>query len=45
MGKKLCAFKAQTLKDLKIAPDKEKKLEAVEEKCHAERRGKKSSPT
>ena len=33
LGKKLCAFKAQTLKDLKIAPDKEKKLEAVEEKC------------
>jgi hypothetical protein len=33
LGKKLCAYKAQTLKELKIAPDKEKKLEAVEEKC------------
>jgi Spy/CpxP family protein refolding chaperone len=33
LGKKLCAFKAQTLKDLKIAPDKEKKLLALEEKC------------
>ena len=33
LGKKLCAFKAQTLKDLKIAADKEKTLEAVEEKC------------
>jgi len=33
LGKKLCAFKAQTLKDLKITPDKEKTLAAVEEKC------------
>ncbi len=37
LGKKLCAFKAQTLKELKIAPDKEKKLAAVEEKCVATR--------
>jgi len=37
LGKKLCAFKAQTLKDLKIPPDKEKKLLAVEEKCVGER--------
>ena len=33
LGKKLCAYKAQTLKELKIAPDKEKKLLALEEKC------------
>lgn len=37
LGKKLCAFKAQTLKDLKIDPEKEKKLLAVEEKCVGER--------
>jgi len=37
LGKKLCAYKAQTLKELKIAPDKEKTLLAVEEKCVAER--------
>ena len=37
LGKKLCAFKTQTLKDLQIAPDKEKKLAAVEEKCVVER--------
>jgi len=33
LGKKLCAYKAQTLKELKIAPDKEKTLLALEEKC------------
>jgi len=33
LGKKLCAFKAKTLKELKIAPDVEKKLLAAEEKC------------
>jgi len=33
LGEKLCAFKAQTFKELKIAPDKEKTLLAAEEKC------------
>jgi len=33
LGKKLCSYKAQTLKELKIAPDKEKTLLALEEKC------------
>lgn len=37
LGKKLCEFKAQTLKELKIAPDKEKALEALEQKCVAAR--------
>ena len=37
LGKKLCEYKAQTLKDLKIAPDKEKALLASEEKCVTER--------
>jgi hypothetical protein len=37
LGQKLCAYKAQTLKELKIAPDKEKTLLAVEEKCVAAR--------
>ena len=37
MGKKLCAFKAQTLKDLKVGADKEKALVGVEEKWNAER--------
>jgi len=37
LGKKLCDFKAKTLKELKIAPDKEKTLLASEEKCVAER--------
>jgi len=37
LGKKLCEYKAQTLKDLKIAPDKEKALLALEEKCVADR--------
>ena len=37
MGKKLCAFKAQTLKELKVSADKEKALVGMEEKCNAER--------
>jgi hypothetical protein len=37
LGKKLCEFKAKTLKELKIAPDKEKALLASEEKCVTER--------
>jgi Spy/CpxP family protein refolding chaperone len=37
MGQKLCAFKAQTFKELKIAPDKEKAMSAMEEKCVATR--------
>jgi Spy/CpxP family protein refolding chaperone len=37
LGKKLCDYKAQTLKELKIAPEKEKALLAAEEKCVAER--------
>ena len=37
MGKKLCAFKAQTLKDLKVGTDKEKALSGMEDKCNAER--------
>jgi hypothetical protein len=37
LGKKLCEFKAKTLKELKIAPDKEKALLAGEEKCVATR--------
>ena len=32
LGKQLKDYKAQTLKDLKIAPDKEKALVAVEDK-------------
>jgi hypothetical protein len=37
LGKKLCEFKAKTLKELKITPDKEKALLALEEKCVTER--------
>lgn len=37
LGKKLCEFKAKTLKELKISPDTEKKLLAMEEKCVVER--------
>jgi len=37
LGKKLCEFKAQTLKDLKLTPDKEKALLASEEKCVVDR--------
>jgi hypothetical protein len=37
LGKKLCEFKAKTLKDLKLAPDKEKALLASEEKCVTDR--------
>jgi hypothetical protein len=37
LGKKLCEFKAQTLKELKIAPDKEKALLAAEQRCVADR--------
>ena len=37
LGKQLKDYKAQALKELKIAPDKEKTLLAVEEKCVAER--------
>ena len=33
MGKKLCAYKAQTLKEMKVSPAKEKALLGVEEKC------------
>ncbi len=42
MGKKLCTFKAQTLKELKIAPDKEKAL--VGWKKSVMQSAKKSSP-
>ncbi len=38
LGKQLKDYKAQILKDLKIAPDKEKALVAVEEK-YSEKRG------
>ena len=37
LGKKLCEFKTKTLKDLKLAPDKEKKILASEEKCVTDR--------
>ena len=37
LGKKLCAYKAQTLKEMKIGPEKEKALFGLEEKCNAER--------
>jgi hypothetical protein len=37
LGKKLCTFKAKTLKDLQIGSDKEKKLTDMEEKCVATR--------
>jgi len=37
LGKKLCAFKAKTFKELKIASEKEKTLVAMEEKCVATR--------
>lgn len=37
LGKKLCAYKAKTLKELKIGPDKEKALLGEEEKCNTER--------
>jgi len=37
LGKKLCEYKARTIKELKIAPDKEKALLASEEKCVTER--------
>ena len=37
LGKKLCEFKTKTLKELKISPDKEKKIIASEEKCVSER--------
>jgi hypothetical protein len=37
LGKKLCEFKAKTLKELKIDPAKEKLLIASEEKCVADR--------
>jgi len=33
LGKKLCAFKVKTFKELNIAADKEKQLTAMEEKC------------